>query len=141
MAADQGNVLGKYSNGVIYATGDGVPQDYKEAVKWYRLATDQGDARSQLNLGMMYANGKGVRQSSIIAYALYNLSETGDPSSSNEAISNSAALTRSMSNFEIEADQVLNRELSKSNNLLKTLGMDAKKPAVKEKTKTKPAPN
>ena len=38
--------------------GDGAPQDYKEAVKWYRLAAEQGDANAQYNLGVMYDNGE-----------------------------------------------------------------------------------
>ena len=37
--------------------GQGVPQDYQEAVKWYRLATEQGDAQAQFNLGLMYRDG------------------------------------------------------------------------------------
>ena len=40
----------------------GVPQNYAEAVKWYRLAADQGDARAQFNLGFMYGTGQGVPQ-------------------------------------------------------------------------------
>ena len=42
--------------------GQGVPQDYKTAVKWYRLAAEQGYVRAQYNLGLMYANGQGVPQ-------------------------------------------------------------------------------
>ncbi len=42
--------------------GQGVTQDYKEAVKWYRLAAEQGHAKSQFNLGTMYDNGQGVTQ-------------------------------------------------------------------------------
>ena len=34
--------------------------DYKEAVKWYRLAAEQGDAKAQYYLGMMYGDGRGV---------------------------------------------------------------------------------
>jgi TPR repeat protein len=44
----------------MYANGKGVPQDNKEAAKWYRLAAEQGHADAQYNLGLMYANGKGV---------------------------------------------------------------------------------
>jgi TPR repeat protein len=44
----------------MYANGEGLSQDYAEALKWYRLAATQGDARSQSNLGIMYANGQGV---------------------------------------------------------------------------------
>ena len=42
--------------------GRGVPQDYAEAMKWYRKAADQGHARAQFNLGFMYYDYKGVRQ-------------------------------------------------------------------------------
>ena len=31
-----------------------MPQNYAEAVKWYRLAADQGNADAQNNLGLMY---------------------------------------------------------------------------------------
>jgi TPR repeat protein len=46
----------------MYANGRGVPQDYVEAVKWYRKAVEQGNAGAQFNLGVMYANGRGVPQ-------------------------------------------------------------------------------
>ena len=46
--------MAQYNLGVMYDNGDGVPQDYKEAVKWYRLAAEQGDASAQYNLGLMY---------------------------------------------------------------------------------------
>jgi len=39
-----------------------VPQDYKEAVKWYLKAAEQGYALAQFNLGNMYYNGDGVLQ-------------------------------------------------------------------------------
>ncbi len=38
----------------------GVPQDYAEAAKWYRLAAEQNNAAAQYNLSLMYANGQGV---------------------------------------------------------------------------------
>ena len=46
----------------MYFNGDGVPQDYKEALKWWRLAAEQGQARSQYNLGVMLKDGRGVPQ-------------------------------------------------------------------------------
>jgi TPR repeat protein len=39
-----------------------VPQNYAEAVKWYRKAADQGYAMAQFSLGIMYENGQGVPQ-------------------------------------------------------------------------------
>ena len=46
----------------MHETGEGVPQDYIEAAKWYRLAGEQGDALAQTRLGFMYEMGKGVSQ-------------------------------------------------------------------------------
>jgi FOG: TPR repeat, SEL1 subfamily len=34
--------------------------NYREAVKWFRLAAEQGDAKAQYNLGWCYYNGQGV---------------------------------------------------------------------------------
>ena len=46
----------------MYNKGRGVPQNYKEAIKWYRLAAEQGFAPAQYNLGAMYFEGLGVPQ-------------------------------------------------------------------------------
>ena len=46
----------------MYEVGDGVPQDYKEAVRLYRLAAEQGFAPAQYNLGAIYFEGLGVPQ-------------------------------------------------------------------------------
>jgi hypothetical protein len=37
----------------MYQNGRGVPQDYKTAAKWYRLAAEQGLANAQSNLGLL----------------------------------------------------------------------------------------
>ena len=47
---------------VMYANGQGVLQDYNEAVKWYTLAAEQGVANAQHNLGVIYHEGHRVRQ-------------------------------------------------------------------------------
>jgi TPR repeat protein len=60
--AEQGDASAQYNLGVMYANGYGVPQDYAEAVRWYRLAAGQGNAKAQYNLGLMYYNGEGVPQ-------------------------------------------------------------------------------
>ena len=46
----------------MYGNGQGVLQNYAEAVRWYRLAAQQGNAQAQSNLGNMYHNGQGVLQ-------------------------------------------------------------------------------
>ncbi len=61
-AAEQGDAKAQYNLGVIYSSGQGVPQDYAQAVAWYRKAAEQGLAPAQFNLGLLYLDGKGVRQ-------------------------------------------------------------------------------
>ena len=48
--AEQGNVMAQTTLGVMYLEGYGVPQDYKEAVKWERLAAKQENTHAQNNL-------------------------------------------------------------------------------------------
>ena len=55
----------------MYDTGEGVPQDAAEAVRWYRLAAEQGDATAQFNLGNMYRTGRGVPQDAAEAVRWY----------------------------------------------------------------------
>ena len=40
--AEAGNVVAQHNVGLMYDNGDGVPQDYRKAVQWYRLAAEQG---------------------------------------------------------------------------------------------------
>jgi uncharacterized protein len=43
---------------MLYCEGNGIPQDYTEAVKWFRKAADQGYAEAQGRLGYTSALGK-----------------------------------------------------------------------------------
>ena len=61
-AADQGNALAQAYLGATYAKGEGVPQDYAQALIWLRKAADQGNALAQAYLGATYAKGEGVPQ-------------------------------------------------------------------------------
>ena len=45
-AAKQGAAYAQYNLGIMYAKGDGVPENDAEAVKWYRKAADQGHAKA-----------------------------------------------------------------------------------------------
>ena len=59
--------------GLCTDNGQGVPQDYAEALRLYRLAAEQGDATAQSNLGVMYVNGQGVLQDNVLAHMWFNL--------------------------------------------------------------------
>ncbi|HHY84274.1 MAG TPA: sel1 repeat family protein [Verrucomicrobia bacterium] len=59
-AAEEGDPEAQCYLGVCYYTGQGVPLDYQEAVKWYRRAAEQNDPVAQCYLGVCYLNGLGV---------------------------------------------------------------------------------
>ena len=61
-AADQGNSFAQYNIGVLYDRGQGVKQDYNEAMKWFYKAAKQGESYSQFSIGLLYYNGQGVKQ-------------------------------------------------------------------------------
>ena len=86
----------------MYRRGQGVPQDDKEAVKWYRLAADQGDAQAQYNLGLMYSEGQGVQQDYPLAYMWWNLC---DSNVHKDAIHNRNILEENMTPQQIEKAQ------------------------------------
>jgi len=60
--AEQGDVHAQYNLGDMYENRRGVPQDYREAVRWYRAAAEQGLAKAQYNLGVMCEKGTGTTQ-------------------------------------------------------------------------------
>jgi TPR repeat protein len=72
--ADQGDSISQYLLGAMYLLGQGVPQDYAEAVKWLHLAADHDIGGAQFVLGGMYAQGKGVPKDVVRAHKWFNLS-------------------------------------------------------------------
>jgi TPR repeat protein len=57
----------------MYRNGHSVPQDYAEAMRWYRKAAEQGDDNGQYRLGLMYGVGQGVPQDDVLAHMWFNL--------------------------------------------------------------------
>jgi TPR repeat protein len=77
--AEQGDAEAQYNLGLMYDKGQGVVQDYKKAVKWYRKSAEQGYAMAQSNLGFAYGQGQGVVQDNKEAVRWYRKSaEQGD---------------------------------------------------------------
>jgi len=82
------NAEAQFKLAVMYDMGEGVKQDYKQAVYWYTKAAEQEHSESQFNLAIMYYKGLGVKQDYSQAfywykkaaeqghsYAQYNLAE------------------------------------------------------------------
>ena len=61
-AAEEGDAQAQCYLGVCFQNGQGVPQDYHEAVKWFRKSAEQNDPVAQCYLGVCYWMGQGVPQ-------------------------------------------------------------------------------
>ena len=83
--ADQGNATAQTNLGVMYGNGQGLPQSYAEALKWFRKAGDQGNAAAQFNLGLMYRMGQGVPRNYVLAYMWFNLAASQFPASKKDS--------------------------------------------------------
>ena len=55
-----GDARAQVQLGMIYLTGDGVPKDDTEAMKWLRMAADQDNPAGERYLAEMYFKGRGA---------------------------------------------------------------------------------
>jgi len=109
--AEQGDAQAQNSLGVRYNNGEGVPQDYAEAIKWYRLAAEQGYAHAQYNLGIMYYDGEGVPQDYLQAHMWVNLAASKSQGEKNEKYAKARKLiAEEMTSAQIAEAQRLARE-------------------------------
>jgi len=92
----------------MFTEGQGVPQDYEEGARWFRLAADQGDPQAQYNLGVFYAKASAGRPDLVSAYMWFNLAAShftaSDPRRST-AISSRDLLARQMTEDQIAEAQ------------------------------------
>lgn len=71
--AQKGFDEAQYNLGVCYEQGDGIAQDFEQAVYWYKKAAAQGYARAQYNLGICLYNGYGTETDYAEAARLFRL--------------------------------------------------------------------
>jgi TPR repeat protein len=106
-AAQQGKADAQYVVGAMYYTGNAVPQDQRHAVTWFRKAAEQGHAEAQHALGLMYRyHQAGMPQDMVLAYMLWNLAAA---SGNHNAVEQRAAISRQMTQEQIEEAQSLSR--------------------------------
>lgn len=117
-AAEQGNAVAQAKLGVMYEEGKGVPQDYVQAVSWYRKAAEQGDAKGQSLLGFMYALGQGVPKNPVIAYALLNIAGA---QGFKDAIEGRDLALKGLPPEQVARAQALSQELIRQENFIKAL--------------------
>mgnify|MGYP000861375074 CR=1 FL=1 len=70
-AARQGDAAAQYALGVLYQTGEAVPQGFAQAFQWYERAAQQHYAPAQLALGILFEYGKGVAANAVRAVQYY----------------------------------------------------------------------
>ena len=109
-AAEQGDASAQFNLGVMYANGEGVPEDDQEAVRWYRKAAGQGSAEAQYCLGRMYYEGKGVPEDYVKAYAWINLAAS---QGNKEAVEGKNTLKSEMTAGQVAEAQKLATKLFK----------------------------
>lgn len=63
--AESGDVNSQVILANKYFNGEGLKQDKKEAVKWYRLAADRGHAGAQTAMGIFYSGAHGLFEPNI----------------------------------------------------------------------------
>jgi putative methionine-R-sulfoxide reductase with GAF domain len=75
--AEQGDPAAQFALGAHYVTGEGVTQNYNEAVHWFSLAAAQGHVIAQSTLGAYYGIGRGAPQDYAKAYFWSLLAQAG----------------------------------------------------------------
>ena len=96
----------------MYVKGQGVPQDYAEAFKWYKKAAEQGYSRAQFFLGSMYDKGEGVPSDYVMAYMWANLAAAQGEETASELRS---IVEKEMTLEQIVEAQRLSREFKVKN--------------------------
>lgn len=51
-------------------------KNYKEAIKWFKIAAERGDIDAQIDLGSMYQKGQGVKQNNSLSKFYYQQAAT-----------------------------------------------------------------
>jgi len=60
--AKDGNSEAQKKLGEMYFSGEGVEQDYSEALKWFQKSGDQNDSNVQFQLGKIYYSREGAKK-------------------------------------------------------------------------------
>jgi TPR repeat protein len=71
--AEKGNAIAELDIGILYFSGNAVPQDRVEAAKWFKLAAEQGSSGAQTDLGIIYATGNGGPKDLLQAYMWFSV--------------------------------------------------------------------
>ncbi len=74
----QGDAEAAYYLGRMHHMGEGVPQNFSQALNWYRSAADGGSADGYFAMGQMYEKGQGSPQDFNRAFEAYQAASDRD---------------------------------------------------------------
>ena len=86
----------------MYYRGEGIPQDYREAAKWFVFSAEQGNAGAQYDLGVIHYEGEGTPQDYKKAHMWWNIAAANG---NEEAKSNSDKVAEMMTPADISETQ------------------------------------
>ena len=89
-AADQGNAGAEYALAMRYATGEGIKQDYHEALQLFIRAADHGSVRAQARVASWFWAGRGAPQDYSKAYYWALLAQAGGDESGSAIVQQTA---------------------------------------------------
>lgn len=106
-AAERGKLRAQIQMGLRYEQGRGVPQNPREAARWFRLAAQQGNPEAEFYLGRAHRTGKGAPKDCEFAYAFF---ERAAKKGHEKAAEWLAALAREMTPEQIAEGETLSKE-------------------------------
>lgn len=75
--ARNGNAIAQFNIALMYDEGNGVPQSYANAFKWYLRAAESGLIQAQYTAGYCYRKGRGIKLNVVRAHMWLNLAASG----------------------------------------------------------------
>ena len=69
--ADRGDTQAQYELGMAYSKGEGIRQDYRQAVAWFSKAADKGHADARYQLARHTFSGLGTAEDKVKAKLLF----------------------------------------------------------------------
>jgi len=99
-SAEQGEPVGQSNLAFMYAHGQGIQRDFREAAKWYARAAESGYVPAQGRLAQLYETGQGVPLDYVMAYSWYARAVSGGHEPSKQAM---ALLSQRMTSRQLQA--------------------------------------
>ena len=112
--AEQGDADAQFNLGRMYDAGQGVPQDFREVVRWFRAAAEQGHESAQFSLGFMYFMGEAIPMDYKEAFRWYRESAVQGNSSAQSSLGSMYRVGRGVPQDYIQAHMWYNLAASSS---------------------------